>query len=586
MFENLKEYYEYMDSNISLKTDINVSKKLGTISKLIDGEEKRRCLYEMYLIDFQLRDGEIVPQLISGESTYPNLGLFEGNYEYIIKRATDSDLRNPLLKARYNHVLWESPNKNLAFAKTAIDCYIEGITSIEIVQNDNISSHNYSLYFENLFLLSQKAGYKNEDVVNILTSELDSPNLTEFQKCRLIKYAVKKGKKVSRDQLNIYIAYLDAKIPTSLQEPITKEYLKLRINLCSRVNVPSKEFHNLLGDYLYKEAQGMTQSFAVNDVYLKALKQFQLASNQDRIEELTVLLEKLKDSLDFKSVTSEHESPFLQEWYDSVKYFISQLMKNGDSDVVYTYLITAPDLFPTVDPSTEHASTMMDLFNTISFDINRNISGDGKKGINQYYIHLDNFTLRQLWLIFTEGHNHQKINYDSLKSFIENKTWYGEEVSKKGSDGNLTSFKWSELLLPALESYFVQSKIDLESKSNNFSGYLLAIDSLTMKFEGVLREFSRRMGAQTIEIKDDSTEERISFEKLLDNPKLMSVIPEVDINLFKFLFTSTGINLRNNVAHCFYKPKNYAPSLMWLLICAFLKLGNYSFTSKEKEEEE
>jgi len=65
----------------------------------------------------------------------------------------------------------------------------------------------------------------------------------------------------------------------------------------------------------------------------------------------------------------------------------------------------------------------------------------------------------------------------------------------------------------------------------------------------------------------------------------MSVIPEVDINLFKFLFTSTGINLRNNVAHCFYNPKNYAPSLMWLLICAFLKLGNYSFIAKGVEEE-
>ena len=114
---------------------------------------------------------------------------------------------------------------------------------------------------------------------------------------------------------------------------------------------------------------------------------------------------------------------------------------------------------------------------------------------------------------------------------------------------------------------------------NNPLGYILSIDSLTLKFEGVLRAFSRQIGAQTIEIKENGTQERISFDKLLENEKITRLIPSDDLALFKFLFSKDKLNLRNNVAHCFYKPNDYSASIVWLLICAFLKLGNYKFKS-------
>jgi hypothetical protein len=50
---------------------------------------------------------------------------------------------------------------------------------------------------------------------------------------------------------------------------------------------------------------------------------------------------------------------------------------------------------------------------------------------------------------------------------------------------------------------------------------------------------------------------------------------------FKFLFTSAGLNLRNNIAHCFYKSYQYNSGIMFLLITALLKLGNYEI-KKEK----
>jgi hypothetical protein len=120
-------------------------------------------------------------------------------------------------------------------------------------------------------------------------------------------------------------------------------------------------------------------------------------------------------------------------------------------------------------------------------------------------------------------------------------------------------------------------------KVNTFNNqsYILSIDSLVLKFEGLIREFSRLIGAQTIEIREDETEARISFEKLLDNEKFKAVLPEDDVALLKFLFLSDYFDLRNNIAHCFYRPKNYSSAIMLLLIAALLKLGNFELKQVE-----
>lgn len=74
-------------------------------------------------------------------------------------------------------------------------------------------------------------------------------------------------------------------------------------------------------------------------------------------------------------------------------------------------------------------------------------------------------------------------------------------------------------------------------------------------------------------------EERISFDKLLDNEKLKALIPTDDIAYFKFLFLSDGMNLRNNIAHSIFTTRNYSSGTIFLLIVALLRLGNYKLKS-------
>jgi hypothetical protein len=210
--------------------------------------------------------------------------------------------------------------------------------------------------------------------------------------------------------------------------------------------------------------------------------------------------------------------------------------------------------------------------------VNKNKSGM----INPYHLHINIFTLRQISCVFFEGIKEKKITFQSLFDYLKNYTWYGTDFIYVDNNNEKQGFDWIELLTPSLQVFFNQIEADIKTATNHNQGYIVAIDSLVLKFEGLIREFSRAIEAQTIESKADGTKERISFDKLLDNEKITDLIPANDIAFFKYLFTSEDMNLRNNIAHCFYKTENYSSARMLLLIVALLRLGNYPFEKKHK----
>ena len=582
MFKSLKDYYIYIEKDNSFDQKFEFSSNLTSLRDNIESiEEKKKCTIEIYFSDFNFKKGKFIPLFSNNENSYPSQSLFE-DYKYIKERANSSDYVNPKYLAKYNHLLWESAHKHFDFAKKAIDNYFKFIKTGNFIKDDNLSNRGFSEVFKNMFVLAQTINYYRDNSIKFLTEKLETEDISGFQKYLLMDFIIINGKKLHKEHTNKFFTYSKEVIDKNLYPDLNKEYLQLLIDLSIKTGKSQKDFHNKLGDYHIAASSRHKESFVVHDFYLKALKEYQKAGNKNKIEEVTVLIEKAKDNLNFKSVKSEHSSPELQNWYDALNEFTTNLVEKGESKDIYEYLMTSDHIFPKAKVLDEKInSVMMDLVSTMSFDINRNVSGN-KNGINSYHIHIQNFTLRHLWLVFSKGLKNGKISFDSLIYFLKNNTWYGIDFSIKNPAGKTETHNWLQLLTPALDSYFQQSEIDIKTNTNSSSGYILSIDSLVLKFEGILREFSRYNGAQTIDIKENGTQERISFEKLLENEKFKELVPEDDIALFKFLFTSEGMNLRNNIAHCFYKTKDYSAAIMWLLICAFLKLGNYKLKTTTK----
>lgn len=586
-FSSLDEYYEYLENNYEFShLDLNTYKYITALRDKTEDENKKKfCSYELFFADFSIEEGKHIPKFQSGANAYPTLELFDDNFEYIKTRSNKA--QNPKYKAKYNHLLWLSPQKHIDFAKQAIESYFLLLKNSSFSVDDNVQCYSFGKYFKNLFVLSQKISFKKDEIFAYFVSLLESEKLNDFIKYSLMKFIVENGKNIDSPIKQVFFDYTKKRID-HLTDRELENYLNLLVLLSQKLKISPSEYHERLGDYHISQLQKENnKGFIAHHYYTNALEEYKKANNQDKIEQTAVLLEQAKKTLDLKMVSFELKdekiNEALNQWWDFTKKKIDHLIENGDDQEIYGYLILE-QLFPKAGVLNEEIRPVtLDLVSTMTFDINKNISKNKSGIIDPYLIHINSFTVNHVGLVLSKGFKSGKISFESLINYLKNNSWYGQDFTYVDTNNEPQGFNWIELLIPALQSFFIQTEIDLKTNSHYSQGYILAIDSLVLKFEGLLRELSKIIGAQTIEIKDNGTQERIGFDKLLENEKLKALIPEDDIAFFKFLFTSNGINLRNNVAHCFFTTKNYTSAVMLLLIVALLRLGNYKFETKEKD---
>lgn len=582
-FESLDDFHNYIASDNDLLRDMLLPHRLGILGdKIKDQNEKDQCIYESHIFGFAFEKGEIKNRTTHADgSQYPNFDLFTDDLAYLKQRANDE--KNPKYKAHYNHLLWKSPAKNGTYAKVAIDSYFTLLTSAPLSRGDKGENQAYSQYFKNLFALSQEINYRKDEVLALLVDNLSSDKLNEYQKSAMMKFVVQEGKKIDLAYNQRLFNYAN-QIINSTEPDFLTEYLHLQILICQKLKISPAPFHEKLAEHHLEDASKHKESFVVHDFYLKAILEYRKAGNKQKVEEVSAMLDKAKKNINLAKVdlgNNEKLNELYRSWMGIYETLTDELMEQPYEEI-YTFLIVH-DIFPKAEQlGTTISTVMMDLFSTMSFDINGNVSKKKKGlGLSPYHIHVQNTSWQIMWMTFLKGIKCGKISYETLIEYLQNHSWYYGNPEGSSEDGIVENFNWMELLLPSLKSFFLQVQADIKQKQTTNEGYILAVDSLSMKFEGLIREISRRIGAQVIEFHEDGTKERISFDKLLDNPKLQELIPADDIAFFKYMFTTQGINLRNNVAHCFYPSNKYGPAWMVMMITALLRLGNYEFTEKQ-----
>ena len=579
MFENLDEYYIFLESQTDLLSDQSVSIGLKKLLEQTEDEiSKKKSFYELYIEDFNVVKNDLKKKMSYPDDSgifqdYPSFNLFEDDLEYLKLRA--EQVFNTKLKAKYNHIMWLSHIKNRNFAVNAVDNYLIFLKETSFDPEDTTRCKVFSRLFENLFLLSQQVCYNTDIVLEYINGLIGKGKINVYEEYCIMSFIAESGRKIN-STLIFFSDYCNEVVENDNFSEFKKDFLKLQIILLQKIGRSSAQFYNKLAELYIEEAEKYKEGFVLQSFYLKAVKNYQKAGNKIKVEETSLLMEKAKNNLNLKSVKFESSNKKIDLYCDAVESSIEDLMVNHSTDDIYRYLITCPYIFPKAEELEKYSdSQLMRLISVTKFDQNRNISTPSGGIFNNYDFTIKGLSIFHLKVFFEKGSASGKLSFESLSNYIMYETWYGENVEHIKSDQTIISFKWADLILPALQSFFDQLYIDSSINKIHHQAYILCIDSLTIKFEGLLREFSRKIGAQTIEIKENFTEERIAFDKLLDNQKLIEVVPEDDIALFKYIFTSKGINLRNNIAHCFYKPMEYRTQWMWLLIAALLKLGNY-----------
>lgn len=585
MFQNLDEYYGFLDIQNDLLSDKNVRDGLIQLAARTEEEfSKKKVFYEMLLDDFKIvrnsfKKKTSCPDKDGLMQDYPNLNQFDDDLEYLTARA--QEVLSTKLKAKYSHILWLGPRKNKNFAVDAIDNYLIFLKDTTFDPEDTDRSNVFCILVENLFLLSQHASYKKDLVLEHIKEFIGTGKISLYEQYTLMSFIAENGKKIN-PILTFFADYCIEATGKGDFSDFLREYLELQVVLSQKIGRSTAPFYNRLAEHYLEEAARHKGSFAAHNFLLKAAHNYKKAGNREKSEVIMVEMQKAKSSINLKALNVEYSDKESASFYDTVEKVIEAVMAEGSADEIYNYLIYAPYIIPKAEELDKYSDLeIMKLFSVTKFDQNSNISSDSKGFFNNYDLAIRCMTLPHLEILFQKSFASGRLTFESMSDFILNKTWYGQDDELVKSNGTVMLFRWANHLLPAMQSFFDQMEADFRTNRVNDQAYILSIDSLTLKFEGLLREFSRRIGAQTTELKDDSTEERIAFDKMLDNKKLVEIVPEDDIALFKYIFTSKGINLRNNVAHCFYMPMEYRIEWMRLLICAVLKLGRYRFNISE-----
>lgn len=573
MIDSLEEYYDYLEKDTSILENQFLYKDLEKIKQTLhDIDKQKHCDHEIYFLQFRYEKGSLKPYLSYGNQEFPNLDLFDDNFEYITKRA--SKISNPKYRGRYNQILWSSNAKKIEYCWEAIDSYIKHTKSTEFIYSDNLACRKYSEELINLFTLSFSVNYKKEEVLEYILSILGTNKINGFVEYELMDYISELIKKEFQNILITFFDYCNTIIDNSLNFEYTKYYLELLIKLSNKLNKNSNFYREKLAEFYINQVEG-EEDFTAQSSYIEALNLYKLTNNKEKIEEVSILFDESKKHINLKSVPIEISDEKIEIMFKKIDDTIENLIKTQTSNGVLDYISISDLLLPSPDSLHQNIKPQtLDLITRVSFDINGNVSKPNEKIISPYNIYIENFTLRQLKMIFIKGVENDKISYIILKQYLEQKTWY-DKLNLYGNTDDKKSFNYLELILPSLNYFFSQFEEDLKNKEFN-SDYILCIDSLTLKFEGLLRSFSRMIGAQAIEPKLNYVEEKINFESLLTNPKMTAIIPARDIAFFRCLFTKEGFDIRNNIAHCFYKPKHYGPAIMFLLITAITRLGVYS----------
>jgi hypothetical protein len=577
--------------------------------KTTDADEKRFAQLEIdafifYILGDKAFAYSYAPTQNVGElQEYPKVSdLDHPAYEYFKKRAFESV--NPVLVARYNHLLWRSPKgiKNRQYALKAIKAYFEQITAFfQLYETDKLESNLgkiadllkvlIALCIETkdsiteLKILTQSVLLKRADIPFWLKNSLLEKMLDANQ---IFKPADFSG------MLEIFEEGIDDSKWIGDKFLWANNYCDTAISVAKRSGDDFKRWHEQKGDCFVYTAEQETKAermFLKASAYTSAIAAYRQAGNFSKRKRIEQSLFELKPSLQLGTVRIEASADLLkkmEEMSDHIKVTCAALLKQPP-EVIYATLIDA--WFYPSKKATEKAAaklrTEFDMFKMILFDRNKNIFEGGKdtaknkKFYEAYSRYIYTVTLQYYYYIFVPGIRSGHLTFKNFIGYLKDNSWLGKPYLKTDLGGKEIAFNWLTLISPALVEYFVQVQ-SWQFASQYTPNYVLCIDSLTLKMEGLLRNFAERLNVSTtVSAKGGGTQEAL-IGNIFENEIIQAYFSEDDIQFFKYLFANEGgLNMRNKVAHSLYNITDYDLDKMHLLLMALIRIAQYDLTEPE-----
>ncbi len=570
----------------------------SALTQLIDSKNdtdiSKKLIWEKAVFNYSIKKGVLVPIFgatgPNGEvMSYPNMELFEeGGFEYLADRS--DEVKNQWLIAKYNHLLWLSPKKNLTFATKAINAYFVIFNLIK--DDEKVQPFDKVEIVKNLLVLCFQSNQKVSESKALLKRILfENGYWIHDWKVTFLRFMLEQSK-FKKDDFEGSIDLISCINEVCSQNgaySTIHDNLEVAIRLAEKYRWPTEKLFEEMGLVCEKIAENRSDdtSKMIALMYLsEALHYFEKAKLKDSTERVSVWITELKMDHELAKISIPFEGDGMNILVGLYKETAFSWL-DYDPNEIYSVLtqhntIVFPDLEKMKKSEKNQEFRLYNLFNTLKFDINSNItkktkdSEENKRNslINSYDLKLKFSVNLFLFPLFDEGIRRGQLNYENLRQYLLNHSWIGEHQFNNRS-GDRIAFSWLEVIAPALQEFFVQFELMQTIGKSNFT---MIVDSLTLKFEGIFRNFAQKLGVKTLTTYKNSEPGAVRemyIEDLLKNEKVQEYFDENDRTFFNYLFLNGGLNLRNNVAHCFMRPSDYNITTVLMLLMAILRLSKY-----------
>lgn len=568
--------------------EISGTLKKGLTENVI-GQERDNLLTEIKCFEFFFQNGELYPMLESIDKTgkkwcYPDISEFTESEVNYLKKRLSSDL-HPFPKSRYAHILWMITKHNV-FGRLVLDAYRELVSlyfskSLEGHQLFHEFCEVLNCYHRISVAIKHDLDECKKELLNWLQNDklpatwkdnildiiLDSP---------LYKHSDFQG------LTGLMISYI-----TNDEDYFLKgKYLKSCLALAQKEGVIKNEIFDLLGENeiaLAKKREDDQSGMILIACYQKAAHYYRMAGNEKKYNDALALYTQQKSKLKLNLFQYELPPDHVKLLNDEQNAIVDKMLSKTDPSPLW-YLVYNRGLLMNEKTLEDEArknmkNSFMYFANMQVYDLNNNAKtlNDDEKLAHQksqnYSFHLQLSTISIIEKLLYKGIKTGKLSRESIMSFF-NQTWLSRPLEAFSSDETSETFSWMELLTPGLFDIITQLEAQILDKNFN-PNFLLGIDSLSIKIEGIIRDLSRLAGISVSKIKEGEALE-MNLEELLRDEAITKIFSEEDVLLWKFLLTKQGWNLRNNIAHSFFRPADYNRAKAILLLLAIFRLCKYN----------
>lgn len=567
------EFYKTIDNYQSFKT-YPLLKKLPTTEN-IDLETCPDTITERKIIGLQFVNGKYEQYFttnIKGEPMAPKL-LNDKELEYLEDRLNQT--KNIYLKSKYSHIAWQLKKHN-KYAEIAINSYIEIINSGD---DDSFEVCVYSL----LHIIEKTSVLKKETKEYLLKLFGSLPThkkiflfnlFIEFTPFKTIEL-----KTILEDLPNWFSN-------NPIQYFNNKSFLELGIKLYPQIGLKTDLLYKLLAeneDFIIQQHSDEKDFVYLNSLGEKA-KYLKKGNFIEQYNQTLKLYTQAKSSIKLNKVSVEGDKE-LNDLFDRYVKYCSKEILNHKPDEIFGFFSISEDILEDVNKMdlSAYKSSLQHLYTTIALDINSNTKtlSEEQKLFNHK---LESYSLSIIlkfyavfYLVFYDGIRCGKISYNHIIDYFKEYTWFNLKFDRKFTDNKIEkNSNWVSLIAPGIYDFINQFQNYALYDDGEKGKYILAIDSLTLKFEGALRDFIRLSGGNTTIYKNNNLQEQ-TLEELLENEITKKLFTSKEIELFTFTFTKHGRNIRNNVAHSFMKYSDYSLQTISIIFLCFLRLGKFEF---------